>query len=198
MTVDTLAALFLFAIATLFTPGPNNAMLASSGANFGFARSIPHMLGVALGFAAMLFATGLGLGALFEAFPQIAVILKYAGFVIMMWLAWKISSAGKADRKEAGLRPFRFHEAVAFQTINPKGWSIAIAVSAQFADPQAPFLAAAACGGVYAIVGMVSATTWTGFGVGIRRFLNTDTRLISFNILMGLTVAGCAIWMLFE
>ncbi|MBL4557517.1 MAG: LysE family transporter [Rhodobacteraceae bacterium] len=108
------------ALATLWTPGPNNAMLASSGATHGLRATAPHALGVALGFGLMLGCVGLGLGAAFEARPALGIAMKYASAAVLIWIAWKIGTAGGLRSAEGRARPFRFHEAAAFQWINPR------------------------------------------------------------------------------
>ena len=65
MTYDILLALIAFAFVSSITPGPNNLMLMASGANFGFRRTIPHMLGIGLGFTFMVLLVGAGLVQMF-------------------------------------------------------------------------------------------------------------------------------------
>ena len=91
MTYDLLFALFAFAFATVITPGPNNLMLLASGANFGFRRTVPHMLGIALGMPAMVVVVGLGMMQVFEAWPLSLTILKTLSVIYLLFLAWKIA-----------------------------------------------------------------------------------------------------------
>ena len=121
-----LAALAAVAFVSSITPGPNNAMLMASGANFGFGRTLPHLAGVAIGFAILLLAVGLGLGGLFTAFPFLHVVLKVVGAGYLLWLAWKIATAKGVSGKAGGGRPITFLQAVGFQWVNPKGWSMAL------------------------------------------------------------------------
>ena len=102
MSGDTLLALVAFAFATLWTPGPNNILLANSGATHGFRRSVPHLLGVATGFPLMLFCVAAGLGGVFRAEPALRDGLRYFGAALMLWIAWKVASAGRADMSPAG------------------------------------------------------------------------------------------------
>lgn len=99
MTPDTFPALLALAVATLFTPGPNNAMLAASGANFGFRRTLPHLLGVALGFPLMLLIVGLALGGIFQASALLREGLRWGGAALLLWIAWKIARSGGSGRK---------------------------------------------------------------------------------------------------
>jgi threonine/homoserine/homoserine lactone efflux protein len=83
----------VFAVVMSFTPGPNNILLTASGVNFGFVRSIPHMLGVEVGFLVLVVACAAGLGLIFAALPGLHIVLKLAGGVYMLWLAWKVANA---------------------------------------------------------------------------------------------------------
>ena len=125
MPLEQLSALALFAFVSTFTPGPNNIMLMTSGANVGFARTIPHMLGIALGFAAMLLLVGFGLMGIFNAYPVSHQILKYLSLTYLVYLAIKIALSGKAKSTEA-YKPMTFIGAASFQWVNPKGWSMAL------------------------------------------------------------------------
>ena len=93
MTIDVLSALALFALITSITPGPNNLMLMASGANFGFARTVPHMMGITLGFMVMLLLVGFGLIRVFDAFPVIYSVLKILSLIYLIYLAYKIATA---------------------------------------------------------------------------------------------------------
>ncbi|MFM8614006.1 MAG: LysE family translocator, partial [Alphaproteobacteria bacterium] len=117
-------ALIGFALTTSCTPGPNNAMLTASGANFGFRRAVPHMLGIILGFPAMVLAIGLGLGTVFTALPWLHLALKYVGAAYMLYLAWRIATAGRGKGAGAA-KPIGFFEAAGFQWVNPKAWIMA-------------------------------------------------------------------------
>lgn len=198
MPLDSLSHLVLFALATLYTPGPNNIMLASSGARFGFRRTVPHMLGVALGFPLMLFPIALGLGALFEQSALFREALRYIGAAVMLYIAWKIATAKPAEAGGVQARPFTFPMAAGFQWINPKAWSMAIGVAGSFMLGVSPIIEAALCAGIFAMLGLGSAALWTIFGVQIRRFLSNDRRFRLFNLVMGLAVAACVVMLFMD
>lgn len=183
------------AFASTWTPGPNNIMLANSGATFGYRASQPHAFGVALGFPIMLFLVALGLGEIFKASPLFRDILKWAGAALLLYLAWRIATASRVKTDGARARPFTFVEAAGFQWINPKAWSMAIGTASAFMTGAAPVLEAAICAGVFTVSGVGSSQTWTVFGAAIRRFLSTDGRLRAFNVTMGLLVAGCVFFL---
>lgn len=197
MPLDSLVPLALFALASLYTPGPNNIMLASSGARFGVRRTLPHLFGVALGFPLMLFPMALGLGVLFEQSPLFREALRYIGAGVMLWIGWKIGTAGRARTDEAA-QPFTFLMAAGFQWINPKAWAMAIAVVGGYMLGRAPLTEAAVCAGVFAALGLGSALLWTVAGASIRRFLSTEGRIRAFNGTMGVLVAACAIFLLVD
>jgi len=184
MNLETLPALVALAVATLFTPGPNNAMLAASGANFGFRRSVPHLLGVALGFPLMLLIVGIALGGIFQTSVLLREGLRWGGAALLLWIAWKIARSGGVGSKSDGAHPMRFHQAVAFQWINPKAWSMAVAATSQFILPDAPVVTAATVAGTFMALGFSSSATWTYAGQAIARWLTTARRLKVFNLVM--------------
>ncbi|MEM1350926.1 MAG: LysE family translocator [Pseudomonadota bacterium] len=180
MTMEILAALTLYAFVSSATPGPNNLMLLTSGANFGFARSIPHMLGISIGFAVMIILVGAGLAGLFAAYPVSHTVLKVVSVIYMAWLAWRIANAAPARPGDAGGRPMTFLEAAAFQWVNPKAWAMALTALAVYA-PDATFLAFLIVAVVFAGVNLPSVSLWTALGQQMARFLTNPARLRAFN-----------------
>jgi threonine/homoserine/homoserine lactone efflux protein len=194
MSTDLLLALLIFAFVTSITPGPNNFMLLASGVNFGFVRTIPHMLGIGVGFLSLLLAVGFGLGAILTAYPMLDLGLKIAGAAYMLYLAWRIAmSRSLGEKKNENARPMTFAEAAAFQWVNPKAWAMAATAMAAYASPEAPFLSVLVISIAFAVVNLPSVSTWAGFGVALRQFLSDPTRLKWFNIAMGLLLA-LTIW----
>lgn len=120
MNSDMLVALAGLAVSMTWTPGANNVMLTASGANFGWRRTVPHAIGVAVGFPVMLFLIAMGLGKVFAAEPGLARLVGWLGLAVMVWFAWRIAMAD-ASGSGARARPLRFIEAVGFQWLNPKG-----------------------------------------------------------------------------
>ncbi|WP_068116119.1 LysE family translocator [Tropicimonas marinistellae] len=193
MTADTLFALLALATVAAWTPGPNNALVANSGATFGLRRTWPHVFGIGLGFPLMVFLVGFFLGGLFQASPLLREGLRWLGAVVLIWIAWKIATSGGISTPGREPRPFTFLEAAAFQWINPKGWAFAVALTSQFVDPASPLESAFIVGAVFLVVGLGSATTWAVLGQAITRWVNTAHRLRWFNIAMGAVIAGCVV-----
>lgn len=191
MPFEAFLALLVFSFVTSVTPGPNNFMLLASGVNFGFWRTLPHMFGIAGGFATLLLGVGFGLGALLAAYPELHVALKFAGGAYLLYLAWRIAMSrgvGASARNEA--RPMRFIEAAAFQWVNPKAWVMAITAMAIYTNPQSPFLSVFLVATAFTLVNFPSVSVWAGFGVALRGFLADPVRLKWFNIMMGLALAS--------
>ena len=122
-------AVILFAITTYATPGPNNTMIMTSGLNYGIQRSMPHYLGIILGFPTMVIAVGLGLATLFDQIPLFHVLLKITGAVYLTFLAWRIATAPVSELSAGEGKPFTFIQAAAFQWINPKGVVVIVSAS---------------------------------------------------------------------
>lgn len=188
MDLTLLPQLALYALTTLWTPGPNNTMLAASGARFGFRASVPHASGVAMGFPVMLFLICLGLGELFRASSLLRETLRWGGVAVMLWLSWKIATSGRAEVKSSD-RPFSFLAAAGFQWINPKAWLMAIGVATTYASGSHPIAEAAMAMLVFAALGLTSSFGWMIFGAAIARLLKTERRLRAFNIAMGALLA---------
>ncbi|MEQ1900791.1 MAG: LysE family translocator [Devosia sp.] len=171
MIPSVFAAFFVAAIPAFFTPGPNNLMLMASGAKFGFSRTIPHGLGVSLGFALMVVLVGLGLGEVFEWFPWLKLVLKVAAAINLLWLAWTLLGLNIKDQK-AGDRPLSFIEGAAFQWINPKAWAMAVSFGAMVIDPGAGRFAGILILGVTcAAIGPFSSGLWMVFGDRLEKLL---------------------------
>jgi threonine/homoserine/homoserine lactone efflux protein len=190
MTSEAFLALLVYAFVTSITPGPNNFMLLASGVNFGFVRTIPHMLGIGMGFLSLLLGVGFGLGAVLVAFPALHTGLKIAGGAYLLYLAWKIAmsrSMGKGGEVQA--QPMTFLEAAAFQWVNPKAWVMAITAMAVYTNPAAPFLSVLLISFAFALVNLPSVSSWAGFGMALRGFLSDPVRLKWFNIAMGVLLA---------
>jgi threonine/homoserine/homoserine lactone efflux protein len=190
MSLDLAAALVVFALVTLFTPGPNNVMLMASGLNFGFARTRGHMLGVALGFAFMVLLVGLGLGAVFETWPALYAVIKYAGAAYLLYLAWRIATAGPVGRGETRGRPLNFLEAVAFQWVNPKAWVMSVGATTAYAAVALFPWNMLFISGVFALLGLVSSAVWIVFGTGLRALLAAPWAVRAFNIVRSLALVG--------
>ena len=192
MTPELVLALVAFAFVTSITPGPNNLMLLASGAAFGFRRSVPHMLGVGIGFVAMTVLVGLGLAGLIDAAPGLRLALKAAGVAYMLWFAWKILNAGAPSEAGAAARPMRFHEAALFQWVNPKAWAMALtAVTAYAPGGTLPAMATVAV--IFGLVNIPSVGSWTLLGQRMRRFLTSDRRRRAFNATMAVLLVG-SLW----
>jgi threonine/homoserine/homoserine lactone efflux protein len=171
MSPTVFAAFIALAIPSFFTPGPNNLMLMASGAKFGFSRTIPHGLGVTLGFALMVVLVGLGLGEVFEWFPWLKLVLKIGAAINLLWLAWTLLGLKIKDQK-AGDRPLTFLEGAAFQWINPKAWAMAVSFGALVIDPgPGRFLGIGILGLACAAIGPFSSGLWMIFGERLEKLL---------------------------
>lgn len=183
MTMELLLALAGFAFVGSATPGPNNLMLMASGANFGLRRTVPHMLGVSLGHAGMVFLLGAGVGRIFVLWPDARLALKVLATLYMLWLAWKIATAAPPEGETTRGRPFTFLQAAAFQWINPKAWAIGLTAVTVYA-PDATLVSFGVVTLVFLAVNLPSVSCWAALGVQIRRLLTRPAHLRAFNIVM--------------
>lgn len=184
-TDHLLIAFVVFAAVGFFTPGPNNVMLMTSGVNYGFRRTVPHMAGVTFGYAFMVAVVGLGFGAVFVAFPLLQTLLKYAGVAYLVYLAIAIGMSGTLEAGAASSgRPMTFWGAALFQWINAKGWVIAVGtVTAYAAIASYPWNIAIQTL-VMVLMGAASTVAWALFGTALRPILKSPRAVRAFNIVM--------------
>lgn len=190
---ELLAALVLFMFAGSITPGPNTMLLFTSGLNFGARATVPHMFGVAFGFAVMVIAVGLGLASLFRLYPVIDTVLRVAGSVYLLYLAWRVVQASEVKEGKCRARPMTFLEAALFQWINPKAWVLAMTAIIAYAPAEAGLSAIALVALVVVMVNIPCASVWILFGAGIRRFLSNPRALAAFNLAMAVLLV-LSIW----
>jgi threonine/homoserine/homoserine lactone efflux protein len=185
---ETLIGLGAFTFVGSITPGPNNLMLMTSGTNFGFRRSIPHILGVGIGFALMVALVGLGLAELFRLYPVAQQILKWVSVAYLCYLAWKIATAKppSPETLKAGARPLTFLQAASFQWVNPKAWTMALTALSAYLPPINPYLGLILVAGLVGVINIPCITCWNLLGVQLRRFLGDPVKLRVFNIGMAL------------
>ena len=198
MTPELLTSLCLFAFVTSITPGPNNAMLFASGVNHGIRRTLPHLLGVTLGFTFMQLALGLGVGLVFEALPGLYSTLRALGLAYMLYLAWRIANSTPPEQGRDGAltdapaadalppkaeksRPMTFLEASAFQWVNPKALMMCVTAASTYAPPDSPVLGALLVTGVFFVAGMPCVALWVLLGKLMRGLLQSRKRLLAFN-----------------
>jgi threonine/homoserine/homoserine lactone efflux protein len=194
-----IVASFPFLISMGFTPGPNNILVASSGVNFGFRATIPHMLGITVGFPLMLLIVGLGLARIFIALPALHAALKYLCIAYMLYLAWRIAAASAIDEARRTTKPLTFIQGAAVQWVNGKGWAVALSVATTYTvvDRTLP-LQIAALAAVCAGITMASVCCWTLFGSLLRNFLQTDVRRRWFNYSMAALLVASIIPVVWE
>ncbi len=201
MDVSLLGPLFGFAAVTSITPGPNNFMQMSSGALFGFRRTIPHIAGIQFGFATLMAACVFGLGVVVEQFPWLVTIVKIIGAVWLTWLALKFFKAAFITDKDinsiepkSGARPLKFYEAAFFQWANPKALIMGLVAAGMFVEiADTPSMRALILCSMFMSVGIASSTTWTLAGHTLNRFMSSGRSAIILNAIMGLLLVATAV-----
>ncbi|MGE0053577.1 MAG: LysE family translocator [Hyphomicrobium sp.] len=203
MPLDVFLSALAFVFVASFTPGPNNTMLLASGVNYGFTRTLPHILGIVIGYGVMFAALALGIGRVVAIHPQVFDALKIASALYLGWLAWKIATAARPvprageSQGESEGTPLTFLQAALFQWINPKGVGMGLAASANFLRPDQLAKDLPAMLALVFFMSLTSASTWALFGQGLREFLQDETRRIWFNRIMALALLA-SLWPLFS
>lgn len=183
MDLELLTTFALFALVSSITPGPNNLMLLASGANFGIRQTVPHMLGIGVGFVVMVILIGIGLVGIFDAYPLTYDILRVASIGYLIYLAWKIATAAPVQAADATGRPFTFFQAALFQWVNPKAWAMGLTAVTVYAPTQS-FDAILWVALIFGVINLPSIACWTVLGRQIQPLLSNGRRMQAFNIVM--------------
>lgn len=161
-------------------------MLLASGVNYGFVKTIPHIMGIVLGFSFMCLCIGFGLGTLFQLYPQLLDYLKIIALVYIAYLSWKTAFSKAIDSgKTKKSRPMSFTEAALFQWVNPKAWVMALTAITLYVNTEHPILSVVLVSLIFALTNLPCQSAWTVFGMALRTFLSDERRLRIFNITMG-------------
>ncbi|UGA55736.1 LysE family translocator [Vibrio sp. VB16] len=189
--MDYLISVALFAISSSVTPGPNNIMVMTSGLNFGIRRSMPLLIGICVGFTAMLLLVGLGFGQLFTLFPQLSLIIKIIGTAYLLYLAWLIARSSNVGVTNQQVKPIGFIKGALFQWVNAKAWVVSIgAISAFTTMGESFFSQNMTIATTFFIISFPCVGIWLMFGSMLRQFLDNAAYLRWFNITMSLLLVG--------
>jgi len=172
--LNVLIALISFYFVMYVTPGPNNAMVLASGLKFGFIKTIPHMSGITIGHVSQLILVCLGLGKIFQIFPNLQNILKVLCSLYLLYLGYKIIGSFSKIKKDDS-RPLKFHEAALFQIVNPKAWTISSMAASSFLPKDGNLIFSILFIGIIAlIICPLSISPWAAFGSAIRNLVNNN------------------------
>lgn len=194
MTPEQAVAFLLFAVAAAGTPGPSNLLLTATGAHVGVLRGLPCLFGVTMGMGVMMFLVAFGLGRVVLANPSALRALNWIGAAFLLWLAWKIATAGRRDAA-AGRKPVGFIGAAAFQWVNPKSWLVCASAAGAYltAGSGSALAQAMAFGALFVLASLPCCFVWLAFGATAPRFLRTDRAQRTFNVAMGVLLAGSVV-----
>ena len=194
MDTASLFGFIIFAGIAAFTPGPNNLMLAASGANFGLRRTLPHITGVTIGFISLVILACFGLASLFAALPGVMEIARWFSLLFLLYLAYKIATAAPPEGVEVQTTPINFIQAVLFQTINPKAFVVIISsVTTYASQAESLYIATIFITLIFAFVTIAATLLWAYAGSQFGKLLKNRQRLRIFNFTMaGLLVASLA------
>ena len=182
MSPDILVALVTFCVVSTVTPGPNNMMLLSSGATFGFRRTVPHMLGISMGCVIMVLLLGFGLSGVIARAPWLYTVLHIVSTAYLLYLSWRIATSAGVGAGAARVRPLSFLDAAAFQWVNPKAWAMTLGATTGFARPEHLTADVSIVALVLAAFGLPCIALWAGGGTVVRQLLTRPSALRAFNI----------------
>ncbi len=183
MNFEIILALSAFAFVGSITPGPNNLMLMASGTNFGMAKTIPHILGINIGFIVMIFLVGFGLMQIFDTFPLTYTILKVISIIYLLYLAWKIATTRTLNNAQnTHAKPLNILQGALFQWVNPKAWVMVLSTITTYAQGSASLSTLCIIAVIYGVVMLPSVSAWAFLGTLLQRFLSKPNHFKIFNI----------------
>jgi threonine/homoserine/homoserine lactone efflux protein len=194
MTPEQAVAFLLFAVVAAGTPGPSNLLLTATGGSVGVLRGLPCLFGITIGMGVMMFVVAFGLGSVVLANPTVLRALHWTGAAFLLWLAWKVASAGRTDAA-ARRKPTGFIGAAAFQWINPKSWLVCASAAGAYLNTESgtALAQATAFGALFVLASLPCCFVWLAFGAAAQRFLRTERARQAFNIAMGVLLAGSVV-----
>lgn len=197
MTIEQSVPFLIFSLVAAITPGPSNVMITATGSAAGIARGLPCALGAAAGMAVLLFTAALGLGQLILGYPEILQVMNWCGAAFLLWLAWKIARAGSAGEPTA-TRPVGFFGAAFFQSVNPKGWLVAVGAASTYLQPHtgSQVLQALVMAALFFTVAFPSGLVWLVLGASMQGLLRNERHARVFNIAMALALAASVLMIL--
>ena len=196
--VNLFFALVSFYFVMYVTPGPNNAMVLTSGIKFGFLKTIPHMSGITVGHVLQTIVVCLGLGKIFQMFPEIQDILKIICALYLLYLGYKIIGSF-SKIKDDGSRPLKFYEASLFQLVNPKAWTISTMVASGFLPKDERLIISISFISITAlIICPLSISVWAAFGSGIRNLVKNNKKKAFVEYFLAILLLTTAIMIVIE
>ena len=196
--VNLFFALISFYFVMYVTPGPNNAMVLTSGIKFGFLKTIPHMSGITIGHVLQTIVVCLGLGKIFQMFPEIQDFLKIICALYLLYLGYKIIGSF-SKIKDDGSRPLKFYEASLFQLVNPKAWTISTMVASGFLPKDERLIISISFISITAlIICPLSISVWAAFGTGIRNLVKNNKKKASVEYFLAILLLITAIMIVIE
>lgn len=196
MELSLFVSLLGFLWVAAITPGPNNLLLTTSGANFGFMRSLWLMVGIMLGMQSILLLVAFGVGGLLLIYPALHITLKVLGSLYLLWLAWKVATAAyeRLEMDAAPPEPVRLYQGGLLQFLNPKAWLMTLGAVTSFSLAGDQYYhSILIISGALLLVNLVAGVIWLGFGTVIGRLLRSKKAWIIFNVSMGLLTAACVL-----
>lgn len=195
MTFEMVVALIGFAFATSISPGPSNLLVLASGANFGFARTLPLVLGVSSGFLAMVFLVGTILGPVLARLPELYVVMRLVCGIYVAWLAVRIAGSRSIGSvgDTAAASPMGFLQGALLQLVNPKAWTVALIVTVSYTEPERFLASLVVLIALFAVVNFPSIAVWAVSGAALRRVLNHGRRIVLFNVGLAMLLVGSMI-----
>jgi threonine/homoserine/homoserine lactone efflux protein len=194
-----LVPLFLFAVVIVCTPGANNILTTTSGAQFGLRASARLLFGLGLGVVSLVIVTAIGLGFLIRSAPHLQTVLKIVGSGYLLWLATKIGRSGRPAMDDLARSALSFRAGLLVSWLNPKTWLLGISVASGYSGISSnPVVLATVLGAVFTVVVAPNLIVWCHAGHLIAARLRTDRQWRTVNLVLATLLVASTIPMWLE
>ena len=197
MDIGVIVAMAVYSFVLAISPGPNTTAVFALGGRFGFRGAVPYLWGMVLGLSVLAVLMAFGLGALFDAFPEVFQVMKFVAFGYIVYLAIRTLVPRKLADGEDEQKPIGFLQSSAFQLVNPKAWIVAATLMSAYVPVGSPWWGFGVAAVIFVGATMPGAIAWALAGQVISRWLKTPRARLIFGVVMATALVASMVPVLF-
>lgn len=195
MGVQAVLAFVIYALINAFTPGPGNILALNTMTNYGWKRGRRLFFGIFIGYYFIQVVCAIFVFGLENLINPIMSVLKYAGAIYILWLAYHIAIS-KPENKNDGKQP-SFWLGFVLQVVNVKILLFGITALTGYVIPYYTSLGMLLVFEmIIATIGTIATFNWIFLGGLFQKTYLEHCRVI--NIILALLLLQCAVGLLLQ